>query len=155
LDRVLRGAGVEAVCLAGFMRVLTEGFVEGWHDRMLNIHPSLLPAYKGLHTHQRALDDKVAMHGCTVHFVRPALDDGPLIVQAEVPVRPDDDAETLAARVLTREHEIYPLALRLLGEGRVRVVGDGTEVDGRPGPKRLAWQNHAGGRSGPSAPIAS
>jgi len=123
------------------MRVLTEHFVADWHDRMLNIHPSLLPAYKGLHTHDRALADGVATHGCTVHFVRPALDDGPMVVQAEVPVQPGDDADSLAARVLTREHVIYPLALKLLGEGRVTVQGETTQIDARPGPMRLRWQD--------------
>ncbi|MCR9218747.1 MAG: phosphoribosylglycinamide formyltransferase [Alphaproteobacteria bacterium] len=143
IQRALDAAGVEVVCLAGFLRVLTAGFVEAWRDRMLNIHPSLLPAYKGLHTHRRALADGARLHGCTVHVVRPALDDGPLIVQAEVPVLPDDDEETLAARVLAREHVIYPLALRLLGEGRVRVVDDGVEIDGASGPLRLAWEADA------------
>lgn len=140
LQKALDAAGVEVVCLAGFLRVLTAGFVDAWRDRMLNIHPSLLPAYKGLHTHRRALADGAPLHGCTVHVVRPALDDGPLIVQAEVPVLPDDDEERLAARVLGREHVIYPLALRLLGEGRVRVVDDRVEIDGAPGPLRLAWE---------------
>ena len=147
LDRLLRDHGVEIVCLAGFLRVLTEGFVEAWRDRMLNIHPSLLPAYKGLHTHERALADGVETHGCTVHFVRPALDDGPLIAQAEVPVAPGDDPQSLAARVLTREHVIYPLALKLLGEGRLDVVGDGVEIDGAPGPMRLGWDEAEAYRS--------
>ncbi|MBP5856129.1 phosphoribosylglycinamide formyltransferase [Marivibrio halodurans] len=141
IDRALADAGVECVCLAGFLRVLTEGFVERWHDRMLNIHPSLLPAYKGLETHARALADGVAIHGCTVHFVRPALDDGPLIAQAEVPVHPGDDPAMLAARVLTREHEIYPLALRLMGEGRLSVEGETCLIDGHPGPMRLRWND--------------
>lgn len=143
IDRALDAAGVECVCLAGFMRVLTEGFVARRHDRMLNIHPSLLPAYKGLDTHARALADGVARHGCTVHVVRPALDDGPLIAQAEVPVRPDDDAASLAARVLTREHEIYPLALRLMAEGRLTIEGETCLIDGRPGPLRLGWTDAA------------
>ncbi|MEQ8604521.1 MAG: phosphoribosylglycinamide formyltransferase [Marivibrio sp.] len=141
LDRLLRGHDVEVICLAGFLRVLTEGFVEAWRDRMLNIHPSLLPAYKGLHTHARALADGVATHGCTVHFVRPALDDGPLVVQAEVPVEPGDDVDSLAARVLTREHAIYPLALKLLGDGRLKVVDDHVRIDGAPGPLRLGWES--------------
>jgi len=126
--------GVEIVCLAGFMRILTPGFVEQWEDRMLNVHPSLLPDYKGLHTHQRALDDGADWHGCTVHLVRPALDDGPLVVQARVPVLDGDDADSLAARVLVQEHRIYPLALQLLAAGRVEVKGDTALIDGLTGP---------------------
>ena len=125
---------VEIVCLAGFMRILTPDFVERWRDRMLNVHPSLLPAYKGLHTHQRALDDRADWHGCTVHLVRPALDDGPLVVQARVPVLEGDDADSLAARVLVQEHRIYPLALSLLAAGRVDVDGDVALIDGTEGP---------------------
>jgi phosphoribosylglycinamide formyltransferase-1 len=129
LDSVLRRAGVELVCLAGFMRLLTEGFVTAWRDRMINIHPSLLPAFKGLHTHERALALGVKLHGCTVHFVRPAMDEGPVIVQAAVPVAPGDSPESLAARVLEAEHRAYPLALRLVAEGRVRVEGERAIVD--------------------------
>lgn len=130
----LRDRNVEIVCLAGFMRVLTPGFVENWHNRMLNIHPSLLPDYKGLHTHERALADGKSAHGCTVHLVRPALDDGPLLIQAKVPVLPSDDADSLAARVLVQEHRIYPAALRLLAGGSVSVEGEQALIDGRPGP---------------------
>ncbi len=125
---------VEIVCLAGFMRILTPGFVEHWEDRMLNVHPSLLPDYKGLHTHQRALDDGAEWHGCTVHLVRPALDDGPLVLQARVPVLEGDHADNLAARVLVQEHRIYPLALQLLAAGRVAVDGDTALIDGVKGP---------------------
>lgn len=124
VDAALREAGVDFVCLAGFMRILSEKFVEGWRDRLINIHPSLLPAFKGLDTHQRALDAGVRITGCTVHFVRPAMDDGPIIVQAAVPVMPGDDADSLAARILESEHVIYPLALRLVAEGKVRVEGN-------------------------------
>ena len=124
LDRALRRAGVELVCLAGFMRLLTPGFVEAWRDRMINIHPSLLPAFPGLHTHERALEAGVRFTGCTVHFVRPEMDTGPIIVQAAVPVRADDDTGRLAARVLAAEHRAYPLALRFVAEGRVRVVDE-------------------------------
>jgi phosphoribosylglycinamide formyltransferase-1 len=130
LDAALRRAGVELICLAGFMRLLTPGFVEWWRDRIINIHPSLLPSFKGLHSHERALAAGVRLTGCTVHFVRAAMDDGPIIVQAAVPVRPGDDAERLAARVLAAEHRAYPLALRLIAEGRVRVEGDVAAVDG-------------------------
>lgn len=129
LDARLREAGVELLALAGFMRLLTEKFVTRWQDRLVNIHPSLLPAYPGLNTHARALADGVKLHGCTVHLVRPAVDSGPIIAQAAVPVLPDDTEATLAARVLAEEHRIYPLALRLLAEGRVRVAGERATVD--------------------------
>jgi len=115
---------IELICLAGFMRLLTPVFVNSWNGRMLNIHPALLPSYRGLHTHQRALDDGVKIHGCTVHFVVPAMDEGPIIAQAAVPVLDDDDAETLAARVLTQEHIIYPQALSLIASGRYHIAGN-------------------------------
>lgn len=124
LDRQLREAGIELVCLAGFMRVLTPGFVAGWRDRLLNIHPSLLPAFPGLHTHARALEAGCRVHGCTVHLVRPTLDDGPILVQGIVPVLADDDADRLAARVLEVEHRCYPLALDLLARGDLCIEGD-------------------------------
>jgi phosphoribosylglycinamide formyltransferase 1 len=129
MDVALREAGIEVVCLAGFMRLLTAGFVEGWRGRIINIHPALLPSFKGLHTHQRALDAGVKLHGCTVHLVTPDLDDGPILVQAAVPVLPGDDEDSLAARVLNQEHAVYPLALRLLAEGKVRTDGDRVVVD--------------------------
>lgn len=128
IDAALVEAGIELVCLAGFMRILGEAFVARWRDRLVNIHPSLLPAFKGLHTHERALAAGVRFTGCTVHFVRPAMDDGPIIVQATVPVLPGDDAERLAARVLEAEHEAYPLALRLIAEGKVTVAEDRVEI---------------------------
>jgi phosphoribosylglycinamide formyltransferase-1 len=134
MDAALRGAGVDFVCLAGFMRILSEGFVEAWQDRLINIHPSLLPAFKGLDTHQRALDAGVRITGCTVHFVRPAMDDGPIIAQAAVPVLSGDDADRLAARILESEHVIYPLALRLVAEGKVRVVNGKTVFNGETAP---------------------
>jgi phosphoribosylglycinamide formyltransferase-1 len=138
LDAALRETGVELVCLAGFMRLLTDGFVAAWRDRMINIHPALLPAFKGLHTHERALAAGVKLHGCTVHFVRPAMDEGPIIVQGAVPVLREDTPETLAARVLAVEHRAYPLALRLLAEGRVRVEDERAIVDaGAPGSALL------------------
>ena len=124
LDTALRDADVELVCLAGFMRLLTDGFVEAWRDRMINIHPSLLPSFKGLDTHRRMLELGVKIGGCTVHYVRPDMDTGPIIVQAAVPVLPDDDPERLAARILEKEHVAYPLAVRLIAEGRVRLEGD-------------------------------
>lgn len=129
LDRALRAAGVELLCNAGFMRILTDEFVEKWRDRQLNIHPSLLPAFKGMHVHQRALDAGVKISGCTVHFVRAEMDEGPIVAQAAVPVLPGDTAETLSARVLEAEHRLYPLALRLVVDGRARVVGEHVLID--------------------------
>jgi phosphoribosylglycinamide formyltransferase-1 len=112
----------DLVVLAGFMRILTDGFVRHYAGRLVNIHPSLLPSFPGLHTHRRALEEGVRIHGCTVHFVTPALDHGPVIVQAAVPVLDDDDEASLAARVLTQEHQVYPLAVRWFAEGRLRLV---------------------------------
>lgn len=114
LDQYLRSMNVEAVALAGFMRVLTGHFLSGWDGRMLNIHPSLLPAYKGLHTHERAIAEGAKVHGCSVHLVTPELDGGPVLMQAQVPVLPGDTPDTLAARVLREEHRIYPQALAWL-----------------------------------------
>ncbi len=114
LDAYLRSMNVEAIALAGFMRVLTAGFISGWDGRMINIHPSLLPAYKGLHTHERAIADGANLHGCSARLVTPELDGGPVLLQAEVPVLSGDTADVLAARVLTQEHRIYPQALTLL-----------------------------------------
>jgi phosphoribosylglycinamide formyltransferase-1 len=115
----------DIVVLAGFMRVLTEDFVNRYRGRLINIHPSLLPAFPGLHTHRQALAAGVRVHGCTVHFVTPQLDHGPIIIQAAVPVMPNDDEDKLAARVLTEEHRIYPQAVRWLCEDRVTVTADG------------------------------
>jgi phosphoribosylglycinamide formyltransferase-1 len=130
LDRTLREAGIELVCLAGFMRLLTPAFVEGWRDRMINIHPSLLPAFPGLDTHARALQAGVKIAGCTVHFVRHETDSGPIIAQGAVPVLPDDTPDSLAVRVLEAEHRLYPRALKLVAEGRVRVVEERVEIAG-------------------------
>ena len=124
LDRALREAGVEIICNAGFMRLLTAKFVDAWSDRQLNIHPSLLPAFRGLHPQQRALDAGVCISGATVHFVRAEMDAGPIVAQAAVPVRPDDNAETLAARILEAEHRIYPRALALVASGAAWVDGE-------------------------------
>ena len=144
LSEALEAAGVELVCLAGFMRVLTADFVARWQDRLINIHPSLLPAFKGLDTHARAIAAGVRIAGCTVHFVRSEVDDGPIIVQAAVPVLAHDTAESLAARVLREEHRCLPLAVRLIAAGRVSVAGgravidaaapDGALVNPAPGP---------------------
>jgi phosphoribosylglycinamide formyltransferase-1 len=134
LDAALKAAGVELICLAGFMRLLTDGFVAAWRDRMINVHPSLLPAYPGLDTHARVLADGGRFTGCTVHFVRTEMDIGPIIAQAALAVRPDDTPDSLAARVLEQEHRIYPLALKLVAEGRVRVEGARAVVDGAAAP---------------------
>ena len=133
LTKTLEAAGIGLICLAGFMRLLTASFVEHWRDRMINIHPSLLPAFPGLDTHARALAEGVRLVGCTVHFVRTEMDHGPIIVQAAVPVLAGDDEATLASRVLTAEHRAYPLALKLIGQGRVKVVGERTEIAGMSG----------------------
>ena len=120
IDAALREAGVEFACEAGFMRIHSEGFVHKWQGRIINIHPSLLPAFKGTHVHERAIAAGATMSGCTVHFVAAEVDSGPIIAQSAVPVLDDDTPETLAARVLNEEHSLYPLALKLVVEGRVR-----------------------------------
>ena len=124
MQGVLEENDIDLVCLAGFMRVLTPWFVAQWQGRMLNIHPALLPSYRGLHTHERALEDGVKIHGCTVHFVVPEMDAGPIILQAAVPVEDSDDADALAARVLTQEHRIYPQALALVAADKLRIEGN-------------------------------
>ena len=124
LQEAVAGSGAELICLAGFMRILTAGFVHRWRDRLVNIHPSLLPSFKGLHVHDQALAAGVRVSGCTVHFVVPEMDAGPIIVQEAVPVLPDDDADSLAARILEAEHRCYPEALRLIAEGHTEVVGE-------------------------------
>ncbi|MDF2799413.1 MAG: phosphoribosylglycinamide formyltransferase [Devosia sp.] len=123
LTQILESWDTELVCLAGFMRVLGEDFVNRWQGRLINIHPSLLPLYKGLDTHARALADGATRHGCTVHFVTPGLDEGPAILQAEVPVLPGDTPDTLAARVLVEEHRLYPEAVRQLASGAFGPLG--------------------------------
>jgi len=124
LNAALEDAEVELLCNAGFMRLHTEGFVEHWRDRHLNIHPSLLPAFRGLDTHARVLAAGVTITGCTVHFVRNEMDEGPIVAQAAVPVLSGDDADSLAVRVLEAEHRLYPHALRLVASGAVRVEGE-------------------------------
>ncbi len=121
LQSVLEAHGIELVCLAGFMRLLTAEFVSKWQGRMINIHPALLPDFKGLDTHARAIAAGAKTHGATVHFVVPEMDSGPIIAQAAVPVRADDTPQTLAARVIVVEHKIYPAALRAVAEGRTSV----------------------------------
>lgn len=127
IDAVLRAAGIELIAEAGFMRIHSEWFVNRWLGRMINIHPSLLPAFPGIRVHQQALDAGVAESGCTVHFMVPALDSGPIIAQARVPVLPGDTVETLAARILVEEHRIYPEALRRVAAGDV-VLRDAKSV---------------------------
>jgi phosphoribosylglycinamide formyltransferase 1 len=130
LQAVLEAHRVDLVCLAGFMRLLSPWLVERWHGRMLNIHPALLPAFKGLDTHRRALAAGVKIHGASVHLVVADMDSGPIIAQEAVPVREDDTAETLSARVLEIEHRIYPLALKLVAQGRVQVVDGRCRIEG-------------------------
>ncbi len=120
LDERLAAHGIELICLAGFMRILTPWFVERWLGRLINIHPSLLPSFPGTHTHERALEAGVRLHGCTVHFVEPEVDAGPIIAQAAIPVLPGDTPEHLAGRVLVQEHLLYPRALALVAGGAVR-----------------------------------
>lgn len=132
LMALIDGFEPDLVVLAGFMRILSGGFVRHYQGRLLNIHPSLLPKYKGLHTHQRALDAGDAEHGCSVHFVTEELDGGPLVVQAVVPVATDDTPESLAQRVHRQEHQIYPLAVRWFAEGRLRLGEQGALLDGQP-----------------------
>ncbi len=129
ITAVLETAKIDLVCLAGFMRILTDAFVNHWQDRLINIHPSLLPAYKGLNTHARALEDGAKFSGCTVHFVRPDMDTGPIIIQAAVPTRNNDTPETLAMRVLACEHAIYPQAVRWIAEGKLRIINNRVHVD--------------------------
>lgn len=124
LDLVLETHRIDFICLAGFMRLLTPWFIGKWRGHMLNIHPALLPSFRGLHTHERALADGVKIHGCTVHFVVPEMDEGPIVAQAAVPVLDDDTAETLGARVLAQEHAIYPMALRLVAAGLLQIEGN-------------------------------
>lgn len=124
LDEILREQKIDLICLAGFMRLLGSEFVSRWRNRLINIHPSLLPAYRGLDTHERVLEDGVRFTGATVHFVRSEMDTGPIIIQAVVPVLPDDTPQELAQRVLEQEHRIYPLALKWLASGKATVRGD-------------------------------
>ncbi|MDR2306081.1 MAG: phosphoribosylglycinamide formyltransferase [Paucimonas sp.] len=134
LMALIDGFKPDLVVLAGFMRILSGGFVRHYQGRLLNIHPSLLPKYKGLNTHQRALEAGDAEHGCSVHFVTEELDGGPLVVQAVVPVATDDTAQALAQRVHLQEHQIYPLAVRWFAEGRLRLGEQGALLDGLPLP---------------------
>lgn len=124
----LESKQIDLICLAGFMRLLTPEFVNRWRDRIINIHPSLLPAFKGLHVHERAIESGTRFTGCTVHIVRPEMDDGPIIAQAVVPILQDDTPDTLAARILVQEHKIYPAALKLMAERRVKIHGSVAKI---------------------------
>jgi phosphoribosylglycinamide formyltransferase-1 len=136
LQSILDEHRIELICLAGFMRLFTAEFVSRWQERMLNIHPALLPSFKGLDTHRRALEAGVKLHGATVHFVVPEMDSGPIIAQGAVAVRDDDTEATLSKRVLAVEHRIYPLALKLVAEGRVKVKDGRCHIAGAAFPER-------------------
>ncbi|MGB0507836.1 MAG: phosphoribosylglycinamide formyltransferase [Pikeienuella sp.] len=124
IQAALEAAEIDLICLAGFMRILTGGFVDQWHNRMVNIHPSLLPSFKGLNTHERALNAGVAFHGCTVHLVRAEMDDGPILGQASLIIQPDETPSDLAARVLKLEHQLYPAALAAYASGDLQLSGE-------------------------------
>ncbi len=147
LQRVIDSYEPELVVLAGFMRILTPQFVEHYMGRMFNIHPSLLPEYRGLHTHRRVLEANGNRHGASVHFVTSELDGGPVVIQAEVPVLPGDDPDTLAARVLSQEHRIYPQAIRWFAEGRLELKEGIPHLDGKPlhKPVLIEGKGHDGG----------
>lgn len=132
LQAEMESAGVEFICLAGFMRILSAEFVARWSDRILNIHPSILPAFRGIDTHQRVVDAGVRLHGCTVHFVRAEVDTGPIVGQAAIPVLPDDTAETVSDRLLEVEHRLYPAALAWVASGRARLQGERVIWEGMP-----------------------
>ena len=134
---ILAASGVRLICLAGFMRLLSAEFCRRWWDKIINIHPSLLPAFKGLYVHERMLESGVRIAGCTVHFVRPAVDEGPILVQAAVPIATDDTPESLSARILQQEHCIYPLAVQLIAEGRARTVGGTVAIDNYDLPRDI------------------
>lgn len=134
INTAIEQSGAELICLAGFMRLLSDKFVKTWRDRLINIHPSLLPSFKGLHVHEQVIERGARFSGCTVHFVRSAMDEGPILAQAVVAVSPDDTPDTLAAKVLEQEHIIYPLAIRLIAEGKVRVSGETAKIDGHKTP---------------------
>jgi phosphoribosylglycinamide formyltransferase-1 len=152
LAGVLAAQGIEILALAGFMRVLTPGFVAAWEGRMINIHPSLLPSFPGLDTHARALAGGVRLHGCTVHLVSAGVDEGPILAQAAVPVQMHDTEETLAARVLEQEHRLYPAALAWLAAGRVRVQGGRAYVAAADARGRLVNPLPAGAAVSTQAP---
>jgi len=134
MSDIITASGADFVCLAGYMRLLSDDFVRTWRDKLINIHPSLLPMFKGLHVHEQALEAGVRFSGCTVHFVRPAMDEGPIVAQAVVPVLANDTPDSLAERILEQEHALYPLALKLIAEGRVRVSAERVLVEDQQSP---------------------
>lgn len=138
---IIEPLNADLVILAGFMRILSKRFIEQYHHRLINIHPSLLPKYKGLHTHQQAIDNTDKLHGASVHYVSYELDSGPVIIQAEVPVLSDDTEQTLAARVLVQEHKIYPLAVKLHIEGRLSFMQDQLYFDDHVLTQPLLWRD--------------
>jgi phosphoribosylglycinamide formyltransferase-1 len=150
----LEACDIQLICLAGFMRLLSPWFTERWRDRVLNIHPSLLPAFPGLDTHRRALAAGVRFSGCTVHFVRAMADAGPIIVQGVVPVLPEDTPDALAARVLHAEHRCYPLALDLVASRRARVEGERVLIEGATTPEAIVINPEPEGRAGHPPPGA-
>ena len=131
MSDLIEASGAQIICLAGFMRLLTTDFVNDWRDRLINIHPSLLPSFPGLHTHERAIEAGVKLHGCTVHFVRAEMDNGPIIGQAAVPVLSGDTPEALAQRVLVAEHQLYPACVKLIASGKARVSRDIVRTDAK------------------------
>ena len=146
LTAALEAANVDLICLAGFMRVLGSAFVEHWRDRLINIHPALLPAFKGMHTHRRALEAGVRIAGCTVHYVRAEVDVGPIIAQAAVAVLPGDTEESLGQRVLRQEHRLYPLAVELIARGQVRIESGNAKLDSGWAGEDVALINPLPGR---------
>ncbi len=139
MHAALTAAGVELIACAGFMRLMSDGFVNAWTGRMINIHPSLLPLFKGVDTHERALEAGMRVHGCSVHFTTPELDAGPIIAQAVVPVLAGDDAETLAARVLGAEHRLYPAALALVASGKAVLAGNRVRLEASIDEAQRLW----------------
>lgn len=131
----------DLIVLAGFMRILSDEFIDHFHNRLINIHPSLLPKYKGLNTHQLAIDNHDAVHGASVHFVSHELDSGPVVIQAEVPVLDSDDNKSLASRVLEQEHKIYPMVIQMIADGRLTFDKEQLKLDGKPLAKPLLWKN--------------
>jgi len=134
ITKTLKLHNIELICLAGFMRLLTSSFVDRWRDKLINIHPSLLPAFKGINTHERALEAGVRFSGCTVHYVRSEMDCGPIIIQAVVPIFPEDNAESLAMRVLAAEHRCFPQALSLIARGKTQIVEEKVLIEGNNSP---------------------
>ena len=137
MTEAIKSFNVDLICLAGYMRILSDKFVDHWQDRMINIHPSLLPSFRGLDVHQRAIDAGVRFSGCTVHYVRRDMDTGPIILQAAVPVLNNDNANTLAERILKQEHKIYPLAVKLIAQGRATIENECVSIDGATNPNGI------------------